>query len=120
MIERALLLSLFFSLIICFNCLAKELLLEPGKTYILSFDDEILNFHTDEKNLYAEIIHTIFNDKKQMLISLKNKKDNILQIKTENNYYNYDIKASDFSSRELIEIDYPPLENLDVDIYTGD
>ena len=32
---------------------------------------------------------------------------------------NYDIKASDFSSKELIEIDIPPLENLNVDIYTG-
>ena len=120
MIKKTLILSLFFSLIICFNCLAKELHLEQGKTYIMIFDEEILNFHTDEKNLLAEIIHTIFDDKKQMIISLKNKKDNILQIKTENNYYIYDIKSSDFSSKELIEIDFPPLENLDVDIYTGD
>ena len=119
MIKKTLILSLFFSLIICFNCFAKELYLEQDKAYILIFDDAILSFHTDEKNLYAEVIHTIFDDKKQMVISLKNKKDNILQIKTENNYYNYDIKASDFSSKELIEIDYPSLENLDVDIYTG-
>lgn len=120
MIKKTLLLSLFFSLMISFNCCAQELHLELDKTYVLIFDDEILSFNTDEKNLYAEILHTIFDDKKQMILALKSKKDNILQIKTENHYYNYDIKASDFSSKELIEIDCPPLENLDVDIYTGD
>ncbi|MCQ2957975.1 MAG: hypothetical protein MJ180_03620 [Candidatus Gastranaerophilales bacterium] len=120
MFKRISLLSLFAFFIFCFHVSASELRLQEGKTYILTFDEEILNYNTDEKNLYAEILHTIFDDKTQMIISLKNNQDTILQVKTENNYYNYNVKPSDFSSKNLIEIDYPSMENLDVDIYTGE
>jgi len=99
---------------------AQELNLRQGKIYILNFDEEIQNIHTSQKWLDAQILHTIDNDKKQIVLSLKEDKEGFLQIKTENNFYNYEIKPAKNSSKELLEVDYPPIENLDVDIYTGD
>ena len=119
MLKKTLLFSFLLSTIFCFHSVAQELKLETGKPYILSFNEEIQNFHTNSENLDAQILHTIFNDKFQMLLFLKNKKDCFLQVKTEKNLYNYEIKHSNISSKELVEVDYPPFENLTVDIFEG-
>ena len=120
MFKKTLLFSFLLSLLLTFSGYAKELQLEEGKTYILSFDEEIQNLHTDDKNLNAQILHTIFDDRLQVILSLKGTNDSFLQVKTTNNLFNYEIKNKSVASKELIEIDVPPLENLDVDIYTGD
>ncbi len=98
---------------------AKELNLQVGKAYLLNFDEEILNVNADEKCLDAQILHTIFSDKTQLVVSLKKDKNSFLQVKTENNFYNYEIKSAAKSSEDAVEIDFPPVENFDVDIYTG-
>ncbi len=100
--------------------LANDLNLEPGKIYLLNFEEEILNLNANEKNLDAQILHTIFSDKTQLIVSLKNNSDSFLQVKTENNFYNYEIKNLFKPSEELMEIDFPPIENLDVDIFEGE
>jgi len=120
MLKKTLLFSFLLSFFICFSSYAQELRLEAGKAYILSFDEEILNFHTNSKNLDAQILHTIFDDKLKMLLFLKNKDDSYLQVQTENKLYNYEIKHSKVASKELLEVDFPPVENLNVDIYTED
>ena len=114
---------LCFTIILVFFsgiCDAKELKLIQGRTYILNFDEEILNFHTSSTSLEGEILHTIFNDKKQMLLSLKSDAGAYLQVKTENNLFNYEIKSANKSSKEVVEIDFPPIEDLNVDIYDGE
>ena len=98
---------------------SKELFLQEGKIYLLNFEDKIENIHANEDVVDAQIVHTIFGDNEQIILSLKNSNEGILQVKTSNNMYNYEIKNSSKSSKELIEIDYPSIENLDVDIYTG-
>lgn len=121
MIIRIFLIFCTFILSLCPEiCEAKELKLIQGRTYILNFDEEIQNFHTSSTSLDAQILHTIFNDKKQMILSLKADEPAYLQIKTENNLFNYEIKSADRYSKEIIEIDFPPIENLDVDIYDGE
>ena len=101
-------------------CNAKELNLIKDRTYILNFDEEIQNFHTSSTSLEAQILHTIFNDKRQIILSLKDNKPAYLQVKTEKNLFNYEIKNATKPSRELIEIDFPSIENLNVDIYNGE
>ncbi|MCR4881465.1 MAG: hypothetical protein K6A44_05890 [bacterium] len=98
---------------------AEDLNLTNGRVYVLNFDSDIENFHVDEKKLDAQILHSIFNDKRQLILVLKEDKDTVLQVKTEDKLINYDIKPSSQSSVELIEIDLPPFENLDVDIFDG-
>ena len=58
--------------------------------------------------------------RKQIILSLNANSEAFLQVKTENNFYNYEIKPAYKASKELLEIDFPPIENLNVDIYTGD
>lgn len=108
-----------FLIFINMPAFSKELNMVPGKIYVMNFNEEIQNFHTDNKILDAQILHTIFNDKKQLVLSLKNPQDTTLQIKTEKEYVNYDIKNAKKSSKDLIEIDFPPFENLDVDVWGG-
>lgn len=120
MLKKTLLYSFLLSIIFCFQSVAQELKMETGKAYILSFDEEIQNFHTNSENLDVQILHTIFNDKLQMLLYLKNKNDSFLQVKTEKNLYNYEIKHSSVASKELTEVDFPPIENLSVDIFEVD
>ena len=112
----------FFSILIIFISLpvfGEELTLSCGKTYLMNFDKEITNINSDKNQLDAQILHTIFNDKKQLIISLKCGNKAILQVKTEDTTYNYELKDSKKVSTKLIEIDIPPLENLDVDVYEG-
>ena len=119
MLKKILAICLF-----CFTCTnivnAKELLLQKNKIYILSFNEEIQNIHSGGKWLDAQILHTLNDDKKQIVLSLKENKNGFLQVKTENNLYNYEAKNSTTSSKELLQVDYPPIENLEVDIYMGD
>ena len=113
---------LFFSaliILISIPVFAEELPLSCGKTYLMNFDKEITNINADKNQLEAQILHTIFNDKKQLIISLKCGNNAILQVKTEDNVYDYELKNSKKASKKLIEIDIPPLENLDVDVYEG-
>lgn len=110
---------LLFTMIFFDSCVfADELTLQTGKVYLLNIDEEIQNMHTDEKIVDAQILHSIFNDKRQIILSLKDGENGILQIKTKNGLENYNLKNSPESSKKLIEIDIPPFENLDVDIYT--
>ena len=111
-----LLVAMFF---VCMPALAEELNLTNGKVYVLNFDSDIQNIHVDEKKLDAQILHSIFNDKRQLILLLKDDSDTILQVKTENKFVNYQVKPSGKSSVELLEIDMPPLENLDVDVFEG-
>lgn len=110
-----------FALVFWHNSvIAEELKLQPEKIYVLNFEQEILNINYDKNNLSAEILHTIYEDKKQLVISLKKSDETFLQVKTGDNLYNYEIKPAQNSSENLIMLDYPPIENLDVDIYKGD
>jgi len=120
MIKKTLLLSFLLSFGFVVPAFSQVLQLEMGKTYLLSFDEDILNFQADEANLDAQILHTIFGDKQQMILELKTKNNSFLQVKTENNLYKYDVRNNSVASKELVEIDLPPVENLDIDIYTGD
>ena len=117
---RKIFLTLF--IIIFYNpiAFADELSLQTGKIYLMNIDEEIQNLHADEKNIDAQILHSIFNDKRQVILSLKDNDGGVLQIKTEKGLENYNLKKSAKSSKGLIEIDLPPFENLDVDIYTGE
>ena len=112
--------SLILILSLTVSCAeSKELSLQQGKIYLLNFEDKIENINANEDVVDVQILHTIFGDNEQIILSLKNSNEGILQVKTSNNMYNYEIKNSSKSSKELIEIDYPSIENLDVDIYTG-
>ena len=90
-----------------------------GKVYLMNFDSEIQNVFANNLALDAQILHSIFNDRRQLILHLKNENPAILQVKTEEKLINYNIKSSDKPSAELIEIDIPSLENLDVDVFEG-
>ena len=94
--------------------------LQQGKVYILNFDEEIQNMHSGGSWVDAQILHTLDDDRKQIILSLKADKNGFLQVKTENKLYNYEIISSNKASKELLTIDNPPIGNLDVDVYTGD
>ena len=114
--------KIFFTILFLFAsswAQAQELDLVGQKIYLMNFNSEIINLHTNENQVDAQILHSIFNDKKQIILSLKEGNSAILQVKTEDKLYNYNLNKSDKSSKELIEIDIPPFENLDVDIYEG-
>lgn len=119
MLKKTLLLTIFSALIFCASAFGEELNLVKGKAYLLAFDDEIENIHHNPDCLNVQIIHTIFDDRKQMIISLKSNCRSFLQVKTSNDFINYEIINSKIPSKQLIEIDKPPFENLDVDIYAG-
>ena len=113
--------SLIFILsMTAFGAESKELNMQEGKVYLLNFDEKIENINSDENTIDAQIMHTIYGDNEQIILSIKNSDKSFLQIKTANGMYNYEVKNNSKSSTELIEIDFPPIENLDVDIYTGD
>ena len=121
MLKKIFSISFLFIILLYTSCVgAKELQLIKGHTYILNFDEEIQNFHTSSKDLSAQIIHTIFNDRKQIVLSLRDNKNAYLQVKTEKKLYNYEIKPSNKYSKEVLEIDFPPIGELDVDIYAGE
>ena len=107
------------SFVISSSALAEDLSLVKGRSYVLAFDEEIINFHADEKTLDAQLVHTIFDDKKQLIVSLKTNEDSILQVKTEHNFYKYNIKNSATPTKDLIEIDLPPAENFEIDVFEG-
>lgn len=94
----------------------EELEMVIGKVYLMNFDSEIQNVFANNLALDAQILHTIFDDRKQLILHLKNNNTAILQVKTAEKLINYNIKSSDKKSPELIEIDIPPFENLDVDV----
>ena len=108
---------MFIYLLFAGSSFAKELNLQKGKVYILNFDEEIQNMHSGGSWVDAQILHTINDDRKQIILSLKADKEGFLQVKTEKNFYNYEIINSDKSSEELLQIDKPPVENLAVDVY---
>ena len=111
--------KLFFVFLLMFASLpsfGEELEMVIGKVYLMSFDSEIQNVFANNLALDAQILHTIFNDRKQLILHLKNDNTAILQVKTEEKLINYNVKASDKTSSVLTEIDFPPFENLDVDI----
>ena len=99
--------------------LGEELDMQVGKVYLMNFDSEIQNIFANNLALDAQILHTIFNDRRQLILHLKNENTAVLQVKTEDKLINYNIKHSDKASKELIEIDTPPFENLDVDVFGG-
>jgi len=117
---KQLFLGILFSLFFTNFASAEELKLVKDKVYILNFDEEIQNMHSGGSWVEAQILHMLSEDKKQVILSLKAEKEGFLQVKTEKKFYNYKITPSDKSSSELLKIDYPPIENLDVDVYTGD
>ncbi len=119
MLKKTLLLAIFSAFMFCSSAFGEELNLVKGKAYLLVFDDEIENIHHNPDCLNVQIIHTIFNDRKQMIISLKSNCRSFLQVKTSNDFLNYEIINAKVPSKQLIEIDTPPFENLDVDIYAG-
>jgi len=98
---------------------AENLSLEVGKTYLLSFDEEIQNIHATGNSLDVKILHTIYDDKKQLILTLKTNNDCVLQIKTEKSLYRYNVKSSDVSSKDLMEIDVPPALYVQVDVLGG-
>lgn len=106
----------FISLYSPNSVLAEELNLVVGKSYILDLKENIENINFDKNTINAQILYTIFGENQQIILSLKNNKDGFLQIKTTDNYYNYDIINSNISSKTLIELDIPSIENLDVDV----
>lgn len=115
--------KIFFIFLMMFCSLpavGEELDMLVGKVYLLNFDSEIQNVFANNIALDAQILHTIFNDRRQLILHLKNENTAVLQVKTEDKLVNYNVKAADRPSSELIEIDIPPLENLDVDIYAGE
>ena len=109
----------FIMLFLSLPVFADEINLTSGKVYVLNLDSDIENVHVDEKKLDAEILHSIYNDKRQLILLLKDDSDTVLQVKTEDKLWNYSVKPAPKSSVELIEIDMPPFENLDVDIFSG-
>ena len=109
-------LIMFFSL----PAVGEELDMLVGKVYLMNFDSEIQNVFANNIALDAQILHTIFNDRRQLILHLKNENTAVLQVKTEDKLLNYNIKASDKPSAQLIEIDIPPFENFDADVYTGE
>lgn len=118
MLRKFFLLSLFILYpLSCAN--AKELNLVKGEVYLLNFQEEILNINADTQNIDAQIVHTIFDDKKQIILALKTTENSFLQVQTEKDLINYKIKNNTKSSKELIKIDFPPVENLTVDIFDG-
>ncbi len=120
MFFKNIILSFIFIFLFGIICVqAKDLELVEGKVYLLNFDEEIQNIHFDNQATDVQIMHTIFDDKKQIILALKSPNTSILQIKTNNNLYNYKLLKGTTSSKELIEIDYPPIENLQVDIFGG-
>lgn len=98
----------------------EELEMVVGKVYLMNFDSEIQNVFANNLALDAQILHTIFNDRRQLILRLKNENTAVLQVKTEEKLVNYNIKSSNKASSELLEIDIPPLENLDVDVLGGE
>ena len=111
---------LMFLIMFCsLPAFGEELEMVVGSVYLMNFDSEIQNVFANNLALDAQILHTIFNDRKQLILHLKNENTAVLQVKTEDKLVNYNIKASDKPSTELIEIDIPPFENIDVDVFEG-
>ena len=113
------LLLIFFMMIFSLPAFGEELDMVVGKVYLMNFDSEIQNIFANNLALDAQILHTIFNDRRQLILRLKNENTAVLQVKTEEKLINYNVKHSDIASKELIEIDVPSLENLDVDVFGG-
>lgn len=117
MINR-ILFSIIFSLFLInpLYAFCEELNLKKGKVYLLNFDENIENINFDKNKSDIQILYTISGVNNQIICSLKNAENSFLQVKTKNNYYNYTLINSNDVSKKLIEIDFPPIENLDVDI----
>ena len=110
----------FLFMFMALPAFSERLNLVEGRVYVLNFDDEIQNIHVGNSEIDAQILHTIFDDRKQIILTLNGNQGGFLQVKTEDKLFNYDIKAAAKSSGNLVEIDIPPLENIEVDVYTGE
>lgn len=108
-------LFLFFLLCISSYSYAQELLLEQNQLYLLTFDDNIQNFYSNKNCLESQLINTIYSSN-QLLLLLK-KEEGILQVKTEKDFYKFEVKKGISNDYEnLIKIDYPIDELLILDL----
>ena len=119
MFQKCLSSTLILSFLFSLPTFGKELYLVKDKTYLLMYDEEIENLNYNKDCMTVEVVHTIFNDKKQLILTLNKNCRSFLQVNTSGEMYTYEIINSRTASKDLIEIDIPPIENLDVDIYTG-
>lgn len=110
-----LVLFLFLLIYMCNFALAQELLLEQNKLYLLTFDDNIQNFYSNKDCLESQLINTIYSSN-QLLLLLK-KEEGVLQVKTEKDFYKFEVKKGVSENYEnLIKIDYPIDELLILDL----
>lgn len=105
---------------VVFSLEMKTMNLNRNQLYVLNFDDEIEIFNNDGKILDAQIMNTIFDDKKRLILKLKEDKPTVLQVKTKNHYYNYEIGflQTEDKTDNLTVIDAPPEneESLPIDL----
>ncbi|MDD3594366.1 MAG: hypothetical protein PHX18_07045 [Candidatus Gastranaerophilales bacterium] len=101
---------------VVFSLEMKAMHLNKNQLYVLDFDDEIEFLNNDNKVLDAQIMNTIFDDKKRLILKLKEDKPTVLQVKTKNHYYNYEVGfvRTDDTIENLTVIDVPPANDGDL------
>ena len=94
---------------------SQPLTLKQNTLYLLNFDDNIHNFYSNRDSLESQLINTIYSSN-QLLLLLK-KEEGILQVKTENGFYKFEVKSGLTDDYEnLIEVDFPPSSSLKIDL----
>ena len=108
-------LFVFLLLFVNLSVFAQTLELEKDKLYLLTFDDNIQNFYSNNDCLESQLVNTIYNSN-QLLIMLK-KENGFLQVKTEKDFYKFNvIKGISDNYENLIKIDSPFEDLLILDL----
>ncbi len=95
---------------------AKKISLNKGSIYLLLLDEEPTNFKISNPNIMqVQIIPTLENNKKQVLIQALNYGNSLFEAQTSSNLYKYDCKITDGAltiDEDIFEIEKPKNEDL--------